>query len=130
MHLNPRTARLWDAACAQPLLEFSHLNTQPPRTPAGPASPAPAASRAGSNSSSAAAAAANPLLPHEVRAARFVYMDQFVLLACGNRLLLYRYGRTVRHGAVLRTRCIKLSFHAAHFEAGRLLPLLAAYAQL
>ncbi|GFR52879.1 hypothetical protein Agub_g15511, partial [Astrephomene gubernaculifera] len=85
-----RTARLWDAACAQPLLEFSHLNTQPPWRPTGPsagsAMPPPAPP-----SPASAGRSANPPLPHEVRAARFVYMDQFIALACGNKLLLYRY---------------------------------------
>ncbi|GLC47410.1 hypothetical protein PLESTB_001960900 [Pleodorina starrii] len=90
-----RTARLWNAACAQPLLEFSHLNTQPPARPTGPAGapamppppPPPAASPGGGGSGRGP----NPLLLHEVRAARFVYMDQFIALACGNKLLLYRY---------------------------------------
>ncbi|KAG2486748.1 hypothetical protein HYH03_014550, partial [Edaphochlamys debaryana] len=85
-----RTARLWNAACAQPLLEFSHLNHQPPpRTAGGPAG-TPAAAAA-PPSPAAAARAANPLLQHEVRAARFVCMDQLIALAAGNKLLLYRY---------------------------------------
>ncbi|GLI68282.1 hypothetical protein VaNZ11_012640 [Volvox africanus] len=89
-----RTARLWNAACAQPLLEFSHLNTQPPVRPTGPAgapaTPPPPPPPAG-GPAAGSRAAVNPLLHHEVRAARFVYMDQFISLACGNKLLLYRY---------------------------------------
>ena len=39
----------------------------------------------------AAAADSNRPFMHEVQAARFFYMDQFVLLASGSRLHLYRY---------------------------------------
>ncbi|KXZ44757.1 hypothetical protein GPECTOR_62g872 [Gonium pectorale] len=84
-----RTARLWDAACAQPMLEFSHLHHQPPARPTGPAG-APAMPPPAPPSPAAAARSANPPLPHEVRAARFVYMDEVIGLACGNKLLLYR----------------------------------------
>ncbi|KAG2454671.1 hypothetical protein HYH02_000510 [Chlamydomonas schloesseri] len=85
-----RTARLWDAACAQPLLEFSHLNHQPPARPTGPGG-APAMPPPAPPSPATAAKSPNPPLQHEVRAARFVYMDQFIALAAGNKLLLYRY---------------------------------------
>ncbi|PNW86908.1 hypothetical protein CHLRE_02g100800v5 [Chlamydomonas reinhardtii] len=85
-----RTARLWDAACAQPLLEISHLHHQPPARPTGPGG-APAMPPPAPPSPAAAAKSPNPPLQHEVRAARFVYMDQFIALAAGNKLLLYRY---------------------------------------
>ncbi len=82
-HAPLRSARLWNAACAQPLLDFTHLERNQPRA-AGPGAPQ------ASGPAAAAAAAANPLLPHEVRAARFLYLDQFIGVACGSRLLLYR----------------------------------------
>ena len=50
-----------------------------------PASPSPVKGAA------AAAADSNRPFMHEVQAARFFYMDQFVLLASGSRLHLYRY---------------------------------------
>ncbi len=53
-----------------------------------PASPSAAAAAAASRS--AAAADSNKAFVHEVRAARFFYMDQFVLLASGSKLHLYR----------------------------------------
>lgn len=41
-------------------------------------------------SAAAAPAASNPAYLHEVRCARFFYLDQFILLATGNKLCLYR----------------------------------------
>lgn len=39
----------------------------------------------------AAPAAPNPAFLHEVRCARFFYLDQFILLATGNKLCVYRW---------------------------------------
>lgn len=60
-----RTARLWDAACAQPLLEISHLHHQPPARPTGPGG-APAMPPPAPPSPAAAAKSPNPPLQHEV----------------------------------------------------------------
>ena len=52
------------------------------------ASKGPAASPA----AAAAKAKANPAFLSEVRAAHFFYLDDFILLAVGNKLHLYRWG--------------------------------------
>ncbi|KAJ9518705.1 hypothetical protein QJQ45_018715 [Haematococcus lacustris] len=105
-HPSSGSARLWNAGCAQPLLELSHLQQQQPRLALGGAAagsgPGAGAGGAGAaaptlstvlaaGAASAAAAKANPPFLHEVRAARFYYLDEFILLAAGNKLNLYRY---------------------------------------
>ncbi|KAG1664713.1 hypothetical protein FOA52_006690 [Chlamydomonas sp. UWO 241] len=103
-----RTARMWNAGFAQPLLEFSHVNCQAPIAPSlklPPISPSPgargrsASAPIGSERPSPLALpratqpadAANRPFAAEVRAAWFFYMDEFVIVASGPRLHLYRY---------------------------------------
>lgn len=68
-----RTARLWNGCQAQPLIDFSHVNRHAPKTPG-----------LGDKAKD------NPAFVNDVTAARFLFMDQFVLLASGSKLHLYR----------------------------------------
>ena len=57
-----------------------------------PISPAAASKAAAAKAAAAKAAdASNKPFMAEVQAARFFYMDQFVLLACGSKLNLYKW---------------------------------------
>eukprot|EP00798_Chlamydomonas_sp_ICE-L_P014831 gene14831-20884_t len=69
--------RLWNAACAQPLLEFSNLQYQGSKAPAG-MPPTPSSK-------------ANSPFVSEVKAARFFYLDAFIILATSSKLHVYRY---------------------------------------
>lgn len=80
-----RTARMWHVGSASTLLEFSHTQAQLSKLSALNAAPGAAAKQ------SSAASAAGPAFTHDIRAAQFFHLDQFVLLASGNKLHLYRY---------------------------------------
>uniref|UniRef100_A0A7S3VM98 Uncharacterized protein n=1 Tax=Dunaliella tertiolecta TaxID=3047 RepID=A0A7S3VM98_DUNTE len=87
-----RSARLWNAGCAHPLMHLSHSLHSPsfdanPNSSSSNGTPAATPSRPPFSPS----AASNSPFLHEVTGARFYYQDQFVLLSCGNRLNLYRY---------------------------------------
>lgn len=91
LFLHRRTARLWSACQAQPLLSFTHLNRN---APAHAPKSAGGIGGIGASSGGAGTASANnpnPAFVTDVTAARFFYMDQFVLLAAGSKLHLYRW---------------------------------------
>jgi len=71
-----RSARLWNAARPDPLLNITHVRRTVPKSGLPPES---------------SKLKENPAFNSEVKAARFLGLDQFIVLACQNKLHVYSY---------------------------------------
>ncbi len=84
-----RSARMWGSAQASPLLAFTHVQHQA-SSMAGRSSSGGGAIESAQVSKRSSKAPANAHYVGDVTAARYFYLDQFVLLLVGNKLHLYR----------------------------------------